>query len=677
MENHKQTNRLAQEKSPYLLQHAQNPVDWYPWGPEAFEKARREDKPVFLSIGYSTCHWCHVMEEESFEDNEVAALLNGGYVAIKVDREERPDIDAVYMAACQAMTGRGGWPLTVLMTPEQKPFWTGTYLPKHSRSGAQGLIELLLRARAMWEEDRARIIEAGDAVAAALSQLGGAERGRPGEELIHQAADELRRGFDDLNGGFGAAPKFPMPHNLLFLLRFAHMQGDRDALYMAERTLTQMLRGGIMDHIGGGFSRYSVDDRWLVPHFEKMLYDNALMAYAYLEAYDDTGNEQYKQVAAETLDYVLRELTGPDGEFYCGQDADSDGVEGKYYTFTQKEIHEILGERDAEEYCRRFDITEQGSFEGKSIPNLLRCKAWEEESAEMRAARKSLYDYRLARTQLHTDDKVLTAWNALMITAMAKGYRTLGDARYLRAARRARAFIAERLTDDEGRLFLRWRAGQKASKGQLDDYAFLTWALIELYETTFDTQYLRDAERAALWMYELFLREEGGFYMTPADGESLISRPCEWHDGAMPSGNSVAALALVKLSNLTGERAWMQRAERQMSDAAGAMAHYPSGYCFSLLAMMEFLAPPRHVVCCLSEGMPEGLKPLLFRYRTQAVVKTTGNAEELGLLLPMTRNYAVPESGESYYVCEAGRCRAPVRHLEGLEGLLREKRDAI
>ena len=441
---------------------------------------------------------------------------------------------------------------------------------------------------------------------------------------------------------------------------------------MAEKTLTQMMRGGIMDHIGGGFSRYSTDSRWLAPHFEKMLYDNALLAYTYLEAYSVTGKERYKQAAAGTLDYILRELTGAEGEFYCGQDADSDGVEGKYYTFTPKEIADVLGENTAEAFCRRFDITEHGNFEGKSIPNLLSCKDWEEESAEMHAARKSLYDYRLGRTCLHTDDKALTAWNALMIAAMAKGYRTLGDARYLRAARRSRAFIAERLTDKDGRLLVRWRDGQAANKGQLDDYAFLAWALLELYETTFELEFLQDAARLSLWMMELFLHEEGGFYMIASDAEGLISRPRELYDGALPSGNSVAAFVLVKLLNLTGERAWRQRAERQLRFVSGGMADYPAGYCFALLALLEDFDPPCNVVCCLSDGMPEGLKNLLFQCGAQAVIKTAANAQILGEIAPYTRAYDIPERGEAYYVCRHGSCQAPVYDLDALKNMLQK-----
>lgn len=408
------SNELIHEKSPYLLQHAYNPVNWYPWGAEAFEKAKKEDKPIFLSIGYSTCHWCHVMERESFEDSEVAELLNRDFVSIKVDREERPDIDSVYMNVCMAFTGSGGWPLTIIMTTEQKPFYAATYIPKNQKYGTVGMTELLPVIADLWKNKRRELLRTGNEIISVLKERKGRKNEKISKKLLIEAADTFKSIFDRKYGGFGAAPKFPSPHNLLFLIRYSYYENDKNALEMAEKTLEQMYRGGIFDHIGGGFSRYSTDSRWLVPHFEKMLYDNALLIYTYAESYQLTKNELYKNVAERTIEYVLRELTDTKHGFYCGQDADSEGVEGKYYTFTPDEVKSVLGEKDGSRFCNSFDITEDGNFEGKSIPNLLK-KIAEADNSTL----KKLYDYRLRRTSLHKDDKVLTAWNGLMIAALA------------------------------------------------------------------------------------------------------------------------------------------------------------------------------------------------------------------------------------------------------------------
>lgn len=474
-------NRLKQEKSPYLMQHGENPVDWYPWCEEAFQKAVKEDKPVFLSIGYSTCHWCHVMARESFEDPEVASLLGREFVSIKVDREERPDIDAVYMSVCQAMTGSGGWPLTIFMTPEQKPFFAGTYFPKHGRYGHLGLMELLERVADLWKNNREELLRAGNQITEAINRKQEYSRQDPSRELVEQAYTQLARQFDHQRGGFGAAPKFPSPHNLLFLMRYAHVAQESGAMKMAEITLEHMATGGIFDQIGGGFSRYSTDKMWLVPHFEKMLYDNALLLIAYVKAYQHTKRECFADTARSTARYMLRELTSEEGGCCCGQDADSDGVEGKYYVFTPEEIKAVLGEADGVEFCHLYDITASGNFEGKSIPNRIRSleEGWDMNDPRM----EKLYAYRLGRTKLHKDDKILLSWNGWAMIALAKAGQVLEEPSYLEAAIRIHDFIAHKMVTENNRLNLRYRDGEAAYMGQLEDYAVYTlhcWNCIRL-----------------------------------------------------------------------------------------------------------------------------------------------------------------------------------------------------
>lgn len=665
-------NKLIREKSPCLLQHSHNPVDWYPWSAEAFQKAMDEQKPIFLSIGYSTCHWCHVMERESFEDEEVAALLQSAFVAIKVDREERGDIDAVYMAVCQAMTGAGGWPLTILMTPEQKPFYAGTYLPKQERYGTIGLLELLTQVKKLWANDRERLLQAGDELVAHLNAQKSQPASQPEKALLRTAASLFARSFDRVNGGFGKAPKFPTPHNLLLLLRYAAWEQDVTAQEMAETTLTQMAQGGIFDQLGGGFSRYSTDERWLVPHFEKMLYDNALLAYTYLEAFRISDNPLYRETATRTLNYVLRELTDPAGGFYCGQDADSDGVEGKYYVFTPAEVKTVLGDEDGTLFCARFDVTEQGNFEGNSIPNLLNQPQRDLPDPRMDALCQSLYDYRMTRVSLHKDDKILTSWNALMISALAKANRTLGEPRYLTAAQGAHAFIRTHLTDENGRLFVRWRDGDAAHDGQLDDYAFYAWALLELYAADFDVSCLREVIAVTGHMVRRFFDEnDGGFYLYASDAEQLIDRPKELYDGAAPSGNAAAALALVRLAKLTGEPHWQEYADKQLAFLAGNAQDYPAGHSFSLLAMGEALYPAGELVCALSDGkLPDGLRTLVEDNHLAALVKTADNAQELIAAAPFIAAYPVPAQGETYYLCRNGACAQPVYQFEALRELL-------
>lgn len=660
-------NRLGKEKSPYLLQHKENPVDWYPWSEEAFQRAKQEDKPVFLSIGYSTCHWCHVMAHESFEDDRVAEILNRDYICVKVDREERPDVDAVYMSVCQAVTGSGGWPLTIFLTPEQKPFFAGTYFPKQGRYGQFGLMELLARVTYLWKNERRELLRAGNEITQAINRSQSHSGQEPDRVIAETAYNQLLQRFDHKWGGFGTAPKFPTPHNLLFLMRYAHAMQESDALKLAAVTLEDMARGGIHDHIGGGFSRYSTDEKWLVPHFEKMLYDNALLLMAYVAAYQYTKEERFADVAHRTAAYILRELTDEQGGFYCGQDADSEGVEGKYYVFTPEEVKKVLGDVDGEEFCRLYDITDSGNFEGKNIPNRINTTqdSWDRDDPRL----QKLYDYRLQRTQLHKDDKILLSWNGWAIIALSKAGQALGEKKYLDVAIRAHQFIRKQMTDEKDRLYLRWRDAEAANAGQLDDYAVYTLALLELYRVTFDTAYLQEAIHRAEQMMALFEDSQGGYFMTAADSEQLIARPKETYDGAIPSGNSTAAMVLQRLAALTGEMKWQDAVQRQMAFLAAAIGQYPASSCFGVLAMMDALYPHRELVCVVKDGLPHALEKFLAEHpadNIQVLLKTEHNAQILAQCAPFTKDYPIPETGEVYYLCENGACRAPVKSFSEL-----------
>lgn len=662
-------NRLYKEKSPYLLQHGENPVDWYPWSEEAFQKAEQEDKPVFLSIGYSTCHWCHVMAHESFEDQEVAEILNREFINIKVDREERPDIDAVYMSVCQALTGSGGWPLTIIMTPQQKPFFAGTYFPKKGTYGRMGLTDLLERVAFLWKGNREELIEAGNEITAAINLNHTGSGKEPDRKLAERAASQLARIFDVKWGGFGQAPKFPTPHNLLFLMRYGSTIQEAGVMKMAQVTLEDMARGGIHDHIGGGFSRYSTDEKWLVPHFEKMLYDNALLLMAYVKAYQHTKKEFFADVAHRTAQYILRELTSKEGGCYCGQDADSEGVEGKYYVFTPDEVKHVLGKEDGEEFCRIYDITEEGNFEGKSIPNRIRSS---EDSWECNDSRlKKLYGYRLNRTHLHKDDKILLSWNGWVIVALAQAGLVLDERGYLNAAIRIQQFIESKMSTENGRLYLRYRDRDAAHVGLLDDYAVYALALLELYRTTLDADFLQNAISRVNKMVEYFEdKEQGGYFITASDGEQLIARPKETYDGAIPSGNSVAAMVLQRLASLTGELKWQEAAQRQIQFLTDKISDYPASSCFGMLAMMDALYPHRELVCATSDGLPADLIDFL-RARPaddlHILLKTTENEDQLNQCVPFTADYPIPKQGTIYYLCEDGACKAPVSDFSKLK----------
>lgn len=686
---HKYTNKLLNEKSPYLLQHAHNPVDWYPWGDEAFAKAKAEDVPIFLSIGYSTCHWCHVMERESFEDEEVAAILNKSYVAIKVDREERPDIDHIYMSVCQAMTGHGGWPLTVLMTPEKKPFFAGTYFPKKSSRGMTGLVDILTQVAEIWEKQRDNVLLAGEEIVGAIQPRFDAKpEGKVGVDILDRAFKGLLGVFDRLYGGFGQAPKFPTPHNLTFLLRYWKRSGEKQALMMVEKTLESMYRGGMYDHIGYGFSRYSTDEKWLVPHFEKMLYDNALLAIAYTEAYQVTGKELYATLAKQIFTYILRDMTSPDGGFYSAEDADSEGEEGKYYVWSPGEIKAVLGERDGEVFCRLYNITPGGNFEGRSIPNLILEKP-EKFAAELKmekgeftayveGLRSKLFEAREKRVHPYKDDKILTSWNGLMIAALARGGATLGEPLYTHAAVRAVDFIYKKLRRTDGRLLARYRDGEPAFLAYLDDYAFMTWGLLELYETTFEAGYLRKAVELTRESLNLFWDvENGGFYFNGEDAEQLIARPKELYDGAIPSGNSVALLNLLRLARLTGDEELSEIAGKQINSFAAEVENHPTGYTFFLQGIDFYLGPTREVVIAGRPGADDTkamLSAVRSQYNPQTVVifhPEGATGKEIEALAPFVQEQRLANDRATAYVCHNYACQAPVNDVAEFMELLK------
>ena len=563
------TNRLVNDKSPYLLQHAENPVNWYPWGEEAFKKAEEENKPIFLSIGYSTCHWCHVMAHESFEDNEVAKMMNEAFISIKVDREERPDIDKIYMTVCQMMTGQGGWPLTIIMTPDKKPFFAGTYFPKTSRFGRIGIIDLIIRIKTLWNTEKDKILESADQITFTLNNM---TNEAPGEVIskktLQKAFIQLKTQFDKKMGGFSTRPKFPTPHNLIFLLRYWKRTKDKSALEMVEKTLQEMRKGGIYDHLGFGIHRYSTDQEWLVPHFEKMLYDQALVSLAYLETYQATKNDLYANSAREMFSYVLRDMTSPEGGFYSAEDADSDGVEGKFYVWSEEEVKKILEKDDAEYILKLYNTQSSGNFleeakRERTGNNIFHLKTLEEiNNPRIEKIRETLFNIREKRIHPHKDDKILTDWNGLMIAALAKGGQILKEKKYLDAAQKAVEFITSTMKDSKNRLLHRYREGDAEILAYLDDYAFLTWGLIELYEATFEPKYLKKAIELNGELIEHFWDKDiAGFYFYPDDGEQLISRQKEIYDGAIPSGNSIAMLNLLRLSYFTGDTELEKKAE--------------------------------------------------------------------------------------------------------------------
>lgn len=670
MQQENKSNRLINEKSPYLIQHAYNPINWYPWGEEAFEDAKKEDKPIFLSIGYSTCHWCHVMAHESFEDENVAAILNKFFISIKLDREERPDVDSVYMTVCQALTGSGGWPLTIIMTPDQKPFFAGTYFPKTSRYGMPGLIEILESVATQWKNSKEKLINSSDNILKELGKFFVSESNdtKLSEKNLKNGYNQLLKSFDIKYGGFSPAPKFPTPHKLMFLLRYYKMYDETNALEMVETTLGSMYRGGLFDHIGYGFSRYSTDDKYLVPHFEKMLYDNALLVIAYLEAYEITKNPLYKDISIKSLEYVFRELTSNEGGFYCAQDADSEGEEGKYYVFTPDEIKIILGEEDGNYFNEYYDITDEGNFEGKSILNLIKNSNYNKKDEKIDVLAQNILDYRNERYSLHKDDKILTSWNGLMIAALSKAYKVLEDEKYLEYAKKAVDFIYNNLVDSKGRLFARYREKEAKHKAILDDYAFLTYGLIELYESSYEILYLKKAIDLTEAMIDLFFDEKNaGFFLYGKDSEKLIARPKELFDGAIPSGNSVAAYNLIRLARITGKSLFEEISKDVLDYIAGSIISEEINHSFFLIASSFALNKTKELICVIKdESEKEKIKDTLSdmqAFNLTVIIKNEENSSELEELIPYTKDYTLKDNKATYYLCEGNSCFPPTNNL--------------
>ncbi len=678
MSEPRHTNALIHETSPYLLQHAHNPVDWYPWGPEALRKAKEEDKPILLSVGYSACHWCHVMERESFEDEETARVMNACFVNIKVDREERPDLDAIYMTAVQLMTGRGGWPMTVFLTPDQKPFFCGTYFPKEDRHGLPGFRRVLAGVANAYGEKRHKVLGDADAVTAALAaslQGGGEGGGAPALDaaLLGRAAAAIAEGYDPVDGGFGGAPKFPPSMALGFLMRAAVREGNRRYLDIVGHTLARMAAGGICDQLGGGFHRYSVDAHWLVPHFEKMLYDNALLGRAYLEAHLLTGDPTHRRVCEETLDYVVREMTSPEGGFYSSQDADSEGEEGAFFVWTEGEIRSLLGEEDARLFGLYYGVTPGGNFEGKNILHVPRPAAeaaraagvTEERLAEAVArGRRLLLAAREGRVKPGRDEKVLTAWNGLMLRTFAEAGAALGRADYGRVAERNARFLLSTLCGREG-VRRSYKDGRARFDGCLEDYACLVDGLISLYEATFDPGWVREAARLAGEMADRFWDgAAGGFFFTARDHETLIHRPKEFWDNATPSGNSVAALALLRLGALTGEERWRGYAEAILELNAGPIARHPAAFGHLLGALDFHLGPVREIAVAGDPGEAsarEMLREIFGRYLPNKAVACGAHG---GVALLEGRP-GVPGAATAW-VCEGSTCLEPAATAEEL-----------
>jgi len=695
-EKKEHSNRLIHEKSPYLLQHAHNPVDWYSWGEEAFEKARKENKPIFLSIGYSTCHWCHVMAHESFEDGEIAKLMNEAFVSIKVDREERPDIDNIYMTVCQIILGRGGWPLNIIMTPDKKPFFAGTYIPKKTRFSQTGMMELVPRIREIWERQQGEVLDSAEKITSSIRDMITDSAGEgPGEMILQEAYEELLGSFDRDFGGFEKAPKFPAPHKIFFLLRHWRRSGDPEALHMVEHTLRYMQKGGIHDHLGSGFHRYSTDNMWMVPHFEKMLYDQALLAAAYTESYQVTGKELYGETAEGILGYVLRDLRSPEGGFYCGEDADVEGEEGKYYLWTLEEIREVLDPVEAELIIKMFNLKEEGNFEeeirgkktGTNIlylvqsPDTLASRLEvpkPEIEARAKKAKEKLYAARIKRKRPGLDDKVLTDWNGLMIAALAKGFQTFGEKKYLEAAEKAADFILKTLYSPGQRLLHRYRDEVAGIAGTADDYAFLIHGLLELYEAGFELRYLKAAISLNRELLEHFWDPaQGGLFFTADDSEALIFRKKEFMDAAIPSGNSVEMLNLLRLARITADPELEDTAETLKKAFSNQIRKIPSGYT-QFLSALEFETGPSYEVIIAGKPESSDTQHMLEEVRTYFIPNKVlvfrpeeeGKEPEITKLAAYTK-VQVPIRGKATaYVCRNHECQLPTTEINEMLKLL-------
>ena len=673
---HSFTNCLVNEKSPYLLQHAHNPVDWYAWGDEAFEAAKKQDKPIFLSIGYATCHWCHVMEHESFENEEIAALMNDAFICIKVDREERPDIDNIYMTVAQMMTGQGGWPLTIIMTPEKKPFHAATYIPPDQRYGRIGMRQLIPRLSHAWKNQREKVTESSDQITDVLAKQNATGSGAElSPILLAEGYAELMNLYDPRKGGFGLQPKFPTPHRLVFLLR----QAEEEGIKAVEHTLEEMRKGGIFDQVGFGFHRYSTDTDWLLPHFEKMLYDQALLAIAYTEAYELTGKPFYKQVTEEILEYVMRDMTTPGGGFYSAEDADSEGEEGLFYIWNSQELKELLG--DSYDFVSKvWNIQEEGNFRDEStgqmnpnnIPYLSDLLS-DEEAGQVSNPRKMLFDVREKRIHPLKDTKVLADWNGLMIAAFAKAGRAFGEHKYIDAAANANRFVESEMRQESGVLWHRWREEHTAVQGQLEDYAFMIYGLLELYESTLEFQYLETALQYNEILTASFRDEKkGGYYMTADDAEELIIRPKEIYDGAIPSGNSVHMYNLLKLARLTGSPELESQAAETGQTFSGMINRSPSNFSQALIAL-QFAQGETVEVVVVGEKSDSKAAAMLdyinsvYKPGKVVLLKNEANADRLAKRAPFTKDQNQVDGKPTVYICRNFACEKPINTLEELK----------
>lgn len=684
-------NRLVFESSPYLQQHAANPVDWYPWGEAAFARAKAENKPIMLSIGYATCHWCHVMEHESFEDHEVAALLNDSVVCIKVDKEERPDIDDIYMSACLAVNGHGGWPLTCFLTHDGKPFFAGTYFPKRSSGHRIGIMELCRRITHLWHEEQDRVLSGADELTA---ELAGAESSASQDawpsDVIRAAARQLSAAYDAVHAGFGGAPKFPSPHNFWMLLRYYHRYSEAAALEMVEKTLGAMWRGGIFDQVGFGFHRYATDAAWLLPHFEKMLYDQALIAYAAVEAFQAGGKPEMEALVRQTFDYCRRVLQDPDGGFYCAEDADSEGEEGKFYVWTMDELEEVLGKSDAQTYGRIFGFKEEGNFReeasgvltGANIPHLPKSRDMLSEAMQVsrsgldefiEGCRLKLFQAREKRVHPFKDDKILTDWNGLMLAALAKAAAVFADETYLEDARRCRDFLMANLRGEDGRLLKRARNGVSGLPAHLDDYAFVIFGLIELYHADGDVKNLEQAVALCDLAVSEFHDGSGAFYLTAAGGESLIVRPRKLYDGALPAGNATMAWNLVRLARLTGKSEYETLAEAVKGHFAGQVRRAPTS-ANVLICAAEMQQTGTEIVIVGRGDDPvvqEMVRLVQTCYLPNAVLLRKEESDgELAALAPFTADMEAVNGKATAYVCRNFACERPVTDLPGLKLVL-------
>jgi uncharacterized protein YyaL (SSP411 family) len=677
---HAHTNRLTREKSPYLLQHAHNPVDWFPWGEEAFTKARAENKPIFLSIGYSTCHWCHVMERESFENETVAKFLNEHFVSIKVDREERPDVDKIYMTAAQAMTGQGGWPLNCFLTPDLKPFFAGTYFPPEPKYGRPSFLQLLQQIAEVWKTKRDEVAASAEDMHKRLDEFTSQQTNANvilSPAILYNAAAQFKAEYDPVNGGFGGAPKFPRPSVPIFLLRNGVRLHDDEAVKMVLHTCDKMAAGGMHDQLGGGFARYSVDAQWLVPHFEKMLYDNAQLANLYLDAFLVSGEKRYADVARDIIAYVLRDMTHSDGGFFSAEDADSEGKEGKFYCWTKSELSKLLTVEEFNVAVRYFGITGEGNFVDHSDPNplpnqnvlsIVNADVAEADKPLLASAKKKMFDARAKRIRPHLDDKVLASWNGMMLGAIARAYAILGDEKYRDAAEKNLTFLQSKLWDAKTKtLYHRWRDGERDSVQLLDAYSDLLAGVLDLYEATLEPKHLDFAIALAETMLaEFYDSTDGGFYQSAADSKDLILRVKEDYDGAEPSGNSVATLALLKLAAITNRAEFKNAAEKTLRLLAERMQKLPQAVPHSLIALDFFLEEPKRAVIVGNASDTKSLLRVIHSvYQPNKVVLgNSGAVESFAKTLP-TKDAPI------VFLCAGTACQPPTRNPGTLKDLLK------